>query len=458
MTDEWARNTLAAINENRRKNHIPPLEWSNYLESAARRRSFDAKRHGGFKPTKPRFGQYTFWCAHWTPPQGIADIALSNNFSDYFHQANLLNQRIKSAAVALENDGDRTYVVIYYSQYPAQSHSLARNIRKRIKEVRGRLIDFLRSRWFLILLGLAIIFLSIAYYPSIFGESSFARWMEVPIQVFGAILILIGLFRRGYRRRAKLIRTLLIIFVLFIGCSYAYIRLDEAGKIDQWLHRNSSEGTISGNIKNKIPSLVETLGGLKLQTPVSTPTTTLPKPTTTAPRPTSTPVSNISRVWIGNAYLVGGDGNAITLVNNPNARNPSWSQLVDFLRQDPTDQMKYDYNSFVCADFAEMLHNNAEKAGWKAAYVSIELSGYPDYYNLGIPSNVGHALNAFQTTDRGLIYIDSTAPMVPSGSADKTVDVQVGKDYIPVSIFPQSGWESTWESMGRVTEIEVVQW
>lgn len=36
MTDEWARNTLAAINENRRKNHIPPLEWSNYLESAAR--------------------------------------------------------------------------------------------------------------------------------------------------------------------------------------------------------------------------------------------------------------------------------------------------------------------------------------------------------------------------------------------------------------------------------------
>jgi hypothetical protein len=108
--------------------------------------------------------------------------------------------------------------------------------------------------------------------------------------------------------------------------------------------------------------------------------------------------------------------------------------------------------------FAEMVYNNAEKAGWKAAYVTVRLSGYPDYYNLGISSNAGHALNAFQTTDRGLIYIDCTAPVVPDGSADKTVDVQVGKDYIPVSIFPEPGWSSTWDSMGRVTAIEVVQW
>jgi len=42
--------------------------------------------------------------------------------------------------------------------------------------------------------------------------------------------------------------------------------------------------------------------------------------------------------------------------------------------------------SFVCADFAETLHNNAEKVGIRVAYVTVN----------GI-----HALNAFDTTDRG---------------------------------------------------------
>ena len=303
----------------------------------------------------------------------------------------------------------------------------------------------LSNRWLLVVLGIVIIFVSIGYYPSLFGQANFARWMEVPVEVLGAILVLMGLFRRGHRRRMKLVRTLLILFVLFAGCSYAYIRLDESGKIDQWLHRSSSEGTITGNIKGKIPSLVDTISGLKVETPGPTSTPIIP-------RSTPAPATNTSRVWIGNSYLVGGDDNPIILVNNANAKNPSWSQLVDFLARDPTDKQKYVYNSFVCGDFAEMLHNNAEKAGWRAAYVSIELG--PSSY---LPGG-GHGLNAFDTTDRGLVYIDCTAPIAPSGSADKVVDVVVGREYIPVSIFPQPGWESTWESMGRVSEIEVVQW
>jgi hypothetical protein len=311
--------------------------------------------------------------------------------------------------------------------------------------IRWQLMSLSRTRWFLILLGLAIVFVSIGYYPSLFGQSGYARWMEIPVETLGAILVLIGLFRRGYRRRMRLIRTLLIFFIIFTAASCTYIYLDQSGRVNQWLHRSSSEGTISGNIKNKIPSLVDTIGGLKLETPAPTVTPNLP-------RVTPIPASTTSRVWIDGSYLVGGDGNPIILVNNPNAKNPSWNQLVSFLASDPTDKQKYVYNSFVCADFAEMLHNNAEKAGWRAAYVSIQL-GPCSYLQGG-----GHALNAFQTTDRGLVYIDCTAPIVPSGSADKVVDVAVGKDYVPVSIFPQPGWESTWESMGRVLSIETVQW
>jgi hypothetical protein len=88
--------------------------------------------------------------------------------------------------------------------------------------------------------------------------------------------------------------------------------------------------------------------------------------------------------------------------------------------------------------------------------VSIDLAGYTDPNNYGIGSNSGHALEAFQTTDKGLIFIDDTG--IPSGSPGpsrcvKTVNVVVGQAYIPVSLFPESGWNSTWDNMGSVTDL-----
>jgi hypothetical protein len=112
----------------------------------------------------------------------------------------------------------------------------------------------------------------------------------------------------------------------------------------------------------------------------------------------------------------------------------------------------YNYDTFVCADFAEMLHNNAEKAGFRTAYVSIQL-GPCAYY----PTSGGHALNAFETTDKGLVYIDCTG-YTTSMNADKIVDVLVGKEYIPKSIFPNPGWSEYWDSMGKVENIDTVHW
>jgi hypothetical protein len=94
---------------------------------------------------------------------------------------------------------------------------------------------------------------------------------------------------------------------------------------------------------------------------------------------------------------VGARGNPIILVNNPGARNPSWAELFQFLLEDQTDKQTYSYSSFVCADFAEMLHNNAEKAGIRAGFVYVNLEG-----------GETHCLNVFETTDRGLIFIDDT--------------------------------------------------
>ena len=100
--------------------------------------------------------------------------------------------------------------------------------------------------------------------------------------------------------------------------------------------------------------------------------------------------------------LIGGDGEPIILIDNPDATDPTYAELVAFIKQDTTDANHYRETppliAYVCADFAEDVHNNAEAAGIRAASVSVDFEGGGD----------GHALNAFDTVDLGLIYIDCT--------------------------------------------------
>ena len=107
------------------------------------------------------------------------------------------------------------------------------------------------------------------------------------------------------------------------------------------------------------------------------------------------------------AYIAGAKGDIKYLDNNEFAKDMTYSEVISFVLEDETDKVEYNYSSFVCADSAEMLHNNAEAAGIKCAYVSVSATGISDD---GVPF-YGHALNAFNTTDRGLIYIDSTGSM-----------------------------------------------
>jgi hypothetical protein len=57
------------------------------------------------------------------------------------------------------------------------------------------------------------------------------------------------------------------------------------------------------------------------------------------------------------------NGEPIRLTENAQAADPLWSQLEEFLVQDNTDGYAYIPDSFVCADFAALLHNRAEAAG-----------------------------------------------------------------------------------------------
>jgi hypothetical protein len=104
---------------------------------------------------------------------------------------------------------------------------------------------------------------------------------------------------------------------------------------------------------------------------------------------------------------VGTHGFQVVLENNPQAIDPSWDQLKTFLAEDKTDERDYVLGDFVCGSFAQDVHNNAEKAGIRAAWVAIDLSNKP----------IGHALNAFNTTDLGMVFTDSTGDTAEANEA-----------------------------------------
>jgi hypothetical protein len=118
--------------------------------------------------------------------------------------------------------------------------------------------------------------------------------------------------------------------------------------------------------------------------------------------------------------IAGADGSRVVLYNNMSAKDPSYEDLKTFLKADITDSIPYDLNYFVCSDCAEVVHNNAEKSGIRAAFVSV------DFYD----REKGHACNAFNTTDRGLVFVDCTAPVFYDlENNDAVVIMKIGEIY-----------------------------
>jgi len=165
---------------------------------------------------------------------------------------------------------------------------------------------------------------------------------------------------------------------------------------------------------------------------------------------------------LANTVFVKASGEPVILINNESATNPTWEELMTFLKADDTDRILYQEGSFVCSDFAERLHNNAERAGIRAAYVIVDFYGQAD----------GHALNAFETTDKGLTYVDCTGSDIrlqELDSFDKIAYIKKGKEYGIVSIYYTNTPEyefydlrkdnvrlrGFFESMGVVKEVDM---
>ncbi len=141
-------------------------------------------------------------------------------------------------------------------------------------------------------------------------------------------------------------------------------------------------------------------------------------------------------IYENGALQVGGDGEPIELINNPDATDPTYAELIAFIKADTADEGLYT-NSYVCSDFAEAVHNNAEAAGIRAAWVGIDFEG----------DDEGHAFNAFETTDLGLVFIDCIGENPEKRFTRQTVETDEG--FSPKKYSPHSWDKVAYVEMGK---------
>jgi len=99
--------------------------------------------------------------------------------------------------------------------------------------------------------------------------------------------------------------------------------------------------------------------------------------------------------------------------------DPTYREVIAFLRKDKTDKHKYIEDSYVCSHFARDVCNNAETEELRCAFVELRYS------------DRGHSIVAFDTIDKGLVYFDAIT--------DESVKPVVGKRYYQC-IEPKPGY------------------
>jgi hypothetical protein len=144
-------------------------------------------------------------------------------------------------------------------------------------------------------------------------------------------------------------------------------------------------------------------------------------------------------------YVIYYNDTDATVTNQQNVHNPTMAELKAFLNEDQTERYVYSKPSFVCTNFAVILHDNAEAKGIRCAFVAIQGTGS------------SHALDAFQTTDDGLIFVDDTGTTTGFG-VDKLAKITMGSEVSEVAVF-RSGFfvqgSSQWSDLGSIISGEM---
>lgn len=100
-----------------------------------------------------------------------------------------------------------------------------------------------------------------------------------------------------------------------------------------------------------------------------------------------------------NQYVRGYETIDIIDVKDRDCRQGTFIEIFNFLLDDYSSCHEYILNEYDCTQFSEKLVNNALRAGYEANFVYVVTS-----------NNSAHAIVAFNTSDKGWIFVDNTAP------------------------------------------------
>ncbi|MCJ7571892.1 MAG: hypothetical protein MUO82_08460 [Candidatus Thermoplasmatota archaeon] len=121
--------------------------------------------------------------------------------------------------------------------------------------------------------------------------------------------------------------------------------------------------------------------------------------------------------------------NKINLLNAEkryNLHDPTYSEVLTFLAKDKTDQNEYVIGEYTCVYFSRDVCNNALKQGIRCAYVSLDFAD---------TTFTGHAIVAFNTTDKGLVYFEP--------QSDDRAYISIGERYWQnVATKPGYSWKA----------------
>ena len=118
--------------------------------------------------------------------------------------------------------------------------------------------------------------------------------------------------------------------------------------------------------------------------------------------------------------------------------DPTYASMQAFIVSDKTDQNTYNVTTYNCENFSADVIANAIKQNIRCAYVAIDF-----------PGTTGHAIVAFNTTDRGMVYIEP--------QTDEIVQLKVGADYYQ-SVIPKPGYYYPQPSYDDMVTRFVVVW
>jgi hypothetical protein len=106
------------------------------------------------------------------------------------------------------------------------------------------------------------------------------------------------------------------------------------------------------------------------------------------------------------------------------SRDPTYREALQFILSDKTNLNQYHEGTYTCANFAVDVENNAVKSGYKCGYVIVFF-----------PDGESHAIDCFNTTDRGLIFIEP--------QTDAVVTLNLGQPYWNRSQYGPQNYDDT---------------